>query len=228
MKKITNKKMTAIEKSLYILSIFSMDKPMLSLKEICTRVKFNPSTTYRILQTLADYGYVVRTADKNYCIGTQPLFLSAIYKNTNHLTQIRPIVDGIRNACDETTSFFIEEDDHRICLYRAHSFDKIRHNIDQGTRLELNRGASGRIILAYGQRKNDSSGFFKNIRDKGYYVSVNEHNISLFAISIPVVADNGHFVGALTVSGPISRFSDIRQKALLSLLTKYVRDIHIP
>ncbi|WP_201339163.1 hypothetical protein [Isorropodon fossajaponicum symbiont] len=85
----------------------------------------------------------------------------------------------------------------RICLYRAHSFDKIRHNIDQGTRLELNRGASGRIILAYGQRKNDPSGFFKNIRDKGYYVSVNEHNISLFAISIPVIADNGHFVGAL-------------------------------
>ncbi|WP_225879809.1 hypothetical protein [Abyssogena phaseoliformis symbiont] len=74
------------------------------------------------MQTLADYGYVVRTVDKNYCIGTQPLFLSAIYKNTNNLAQIRPIVDGIRDACDETASFFIEEDNHCICLYRAHSF----------------------------------------------------------------------------------------------------------
>ncbi|WP_225879810.1 IclR family transcriptional regulator domain-containing protein [Abyssogena phaseoliformis symbiont] len=82
--------------------------------------------------------------------------------------------------------------------------------------------------MAYGQRKNNPNGFFKNIRDKGYYVSVNEHNISLFAISIPVIADNGHFVGALTVSRPISRFSDIRQKELLSLLTKYVRNIHMP
>ncbi len=119
------------------MSILSMNKPMLSLKEICTRIEFNPSTTYR-------------------------MFLSAIYKNTNHLTQINPNVDGILDTFDETASFFIEEDNHRICLYRAHSFDKIRHNIDPGTRLELNRavGVSGRTILAYGQRKNDPSGFF--------------------------------------------------------------------
>ncbi len=92
--------MTVIEKSL---SIFSIDKSMLSLKEIYTRVEFNPSTTYRILQTLADYGYVVRTVDKNYCIGTQVF----IFKNVNHLIQIRAIVDGIRDACcDEMASFF--------------------------------------------------------------------------------------------------------------------------
>lgn len=82
--------------------------------------------------------------------------------------------------------------------------------------------------MVYGQRKNDLKWFLKNIRDKGYYVSVNEHNISLFAISMLVIADNGHFLGILTLSGPISRFNDIRQKELLSLLTKYVRNIHIP
>lgn len=26
--------------------------------------------------------------------------------------------------------FFIEEDNHRICLYRGDFFDKIRHSID--------------------------------------------------------------------------------------------------
>ena len=223
-----DKKLTAIEKSLHILSIFSMEKPALTLKEICEYVKFNPSTTYRILHTLAEYGYVVRAPDKSYCIGTQPLFLSAIYKNTNHLTQIRPVVDKIRDLSDETASFFIEEYNDRICLYRANSRDEIIHNIEQGTRLELNRGASGRIILAYGQRKHDTSGFFKDIRDKGYHVSVSEHNHSLFSISRPIISKSKRFVGALTVSGPISRFNEKQKKYLLDLLKEQIKFISIP
>lgn len=232
MEDITNetpeKKISAIEKSLIILSTFSIDRPSLSLKEICNMVGFNTSTTYRILHTLMEYGYVIRTADKNYCVGTTPLSLSVIYQKTNHLTQISPIVDHIRDMCDETASFFIEQESSRICLYRAHSRDMIRHNIDVGTKLELNRGASGRIILAYGQRRNDKSGFFKNIRDKGYYVSVNEHNASLFAISKPILSDSGRFVGALTISGPISRFNEERKQYFLDLLTEQIARIDIP
>lgn len=224
----TETKLTAIEKSLVILSIFSMEKPSLSLKEICAQVGFNTSTTYRILHTLSEYGYVIRTADKNYCIGTKPLSLSAIYQKTNHLTQIGPIVDHIRDMCDETASFFIEQDNDRICLYRAHSRDMLRHNIDVGTRLELNRGASGRVILAYGKRSQDKSGFFKNIRDKGYYVSVNEHNAALFAVSKPIISESGRFVGALTISGPISRFNEEKKQYFLELLSEQIEQVHIP
>ena len=137
------KKHNAIEKCLQILSIFSIDKAQYSLKEISDSLGFNLSTTYRILNTLENYGYVVRLRDKRYTIGTQALYLSAIYTHSNHLDQIRPIVDNIRDVSGETASFFIEEDSMRICLYRAHSRDEIRHNIEQGTRLKLNRGASG-------------------------------------------------------------------------------------
>ena len=223
-----NKKLTAIEKSLTVLSIFSMERPSLSLKEICAEVGFNASTAYRILHTLAEYGYVIRTGNKQYCIGTTPLSLSAIYQKTNHLTKISPVVDQIRDLSDETVSFFIEQDSHRICLYRAHSRDMLRHNIDVGTRLKLNRGASGRVILAYGQRAQDKSGFFKAIRDKGYYLSVNEHNQSLFAISKPVIADSGRFVGALTISGPINRFNEARKRYFLKLLSEQMTKVYIP
>ncbi len=226
--KDANTNVSAIEKSLIIMSVFSVEKPFLSLKEIIARVGFNPSTTHRILQTLLDYGYVARTNDKNYCIGTTPLSLSVIYQKTNHLMQITPIVDHIRNACGETASFFIEQNNRRICLYRAHSHDMIRHNIDVGTRLELNRGASGRIILSYGQRRNDKSGYFKNIRDKGYYLSVNEHNPDLFAISKPVLSNSDKFIGALTISGPISRFTEDKKHKFLHLLEDQIKQINIP
>ena len=125
-----DKNYNAIEKCLQILSMYSLDKTQFSIKEICTQLNFNVSTAYRILCTLEEYGYVSRLKNKDYVIGTQALYLSAIYTQSNHLEQIRPIVDRIRDISGETSSFFVEEDDNRICLYRAHSRDEIRHNIE--------------------------------------------------------------------------------------------------
>ena len=223
-----DKSYNAIQKCLQILSIFSLDKAQFSIKEICEQLNFNLSTTYRILQTLEEYGYVSRLKNKEYVVGTQALYLSAIYTQSNHLEQIRPIVDRIRDTSGETASFFVEEEDKRICLYRAHSRDEIRHNIEQGSRLKLNQGASGRIILAYGKRKNDKQGFYKDIRDKGYYLSINEHNAALFALAVPVVSNSDKFVGAIVVSGPISRFDDKQKITLLNLLIDQLKNIVMP
>ena len=223
-----DKKYNAIEKCLQILSIFSLDKTQFSINEICENLDFNISTTYRILCTLEEYGYVSRLKNKDYVVGTQALYLSAIYTQSNHLEQIRPIVDAIRDMSGETASFFVEEDSMRICLYRAHSRDEIRHNIEQGSRLELNRGASGRIILAYGKRKNDKAGFYKEIRDAGYYLSIHEHNHSLFALAVPVLSSSSKFVGAIVVSGPISRFNDKQKIFLLKLLRSQLKNIVMP
>ena len=223
-----DKSYNAIQKCLQILSIFSLDKAQFSIKEICEQLNFNLSTTYRILQTLEEYGYVSGLKNKDYVVGTQALYLSAIYTQSNHLEQIRPIVDRIRDMSGETASFFVEEEDKRICLYRSHSRDEIRHNIEQGSRLELNQGASGRIILAYGKRKNDKQGFYKDIRDKGYYLSINEHNAALFALAVPVVSNSDKFVGAIVVSGPISRFNDKQKITLLNLLIDQLKNIVMP
>ena len=178
--------------------------------------------------TLEKYGYVSRLKNKDYVVGTQALYLSAIYTQSNHLEQIRPIVDEIRDISGETASFFVEEDSMRICLYRAHSRDEIRHNIEQGSRLELNRGASGRIILAYGKRKNDKTGFYKEIRDAGYYLSIREHNASLFALAVPVISSSSKFVGAIVVSGPISRFNEKQKIFLLKLFRSQLANIVVP
>jgi len=223
-----DKSYNAIQKCLQILSIFTLDKAQFSIKDICEKLNFNLSTIYRILTTLEEYGYVSRLKNKDYVVGTQALYLSAIYTQSNHLEQIRPIVDRIRDMSGETASFFVEEEDKRICLYRAHSRDEIRHNIEQGSRLKLNQGASGRIILAYGKRKNDKQGFYKDIRDKGYYLSINEHNAALFALAVPVVSNSDKFVGAIVVSGPISRFNDKQKITLLNLLIDQLKNIVMP
>jgi|TARA_B100000929_G_C15406779_1_gene386573 IclR family KDG regulon transcriptional repressor len=77
-KNIETNKYTAVEKCLLILSWFSKDCPSMSLNEITEKTKFNITTTYRILQTLIKFGYIARTNDRKYCIGTKPVYLNAI------------------------------------------------------------------------------------------------------------------------------------------------------
>ncbi len=221
-------KFNSIQKCLEILSIFSFEKNEYTLREISEQLNFNLSTTYRILTTLEQYGYVSRQRNKKYVVGTQALYLSSIYTYSNQLDQIRPLVDQIRDKSGESASFFVEEDSVRICLYRANSRDQLRVNIEEGRRFKLNRGATGRIILAYGKRNKDKSGFYKDIRDRGYYLSINEHNPSLFAIAIPVISKSKVFVGALCVSGPISRFNESKKNQLLKLLQSQIAKVSIP
>ena len=82
--------------------------------------------------------------------------------------------------------------------------------------------------MAYGKRKNDKKGFYKDIRDKGYYLSINEHNAALFALAVPVVSNSDKFVGAIVVSGPISRFDDKQKITLLNLLIDQLKNIVMP
>jgi DNA-binding IclR family transcriptional regulator len=82
--------------------------------------------------------------------------------------------------------------------------------------------------MAYGKRGKDKSGFYKDIRDKGFYLSINEHNPSLFAIAVPVISKSNIFVGALVASGPISRFNENKRRLLLNNLRSNLAKVVIP
>ena len=223
--KYIKKKLTSIEKCLQILSSFSLDQSELSLKDICKKYQFNTSTTYRILTQLEEFGYVSRLKNKEYMVGTQAIYLNAVYTLNNHLEQIRPILDSIRDISGQTASFFIEEDNHCICLYRAHSNNQKHHTLEQGSRLKLTQGASGQVILAYGRRRNDKNGLYKEIRDQGHYLSTNTHNKSLFALAVPVISNSDKFVGSIVVSGPKDRFSIEQKDSLLGLLENQLKSV---
>ena len=215
--------LSSIEKCLQILSTFSLDQSQLSIKDICKKYQFNPSSTYRILCHLEEFGYVSRLKNKEYMVGTQAIYLNAIYTHSNHLEQLRPIIDKIRDISSHTASLFIEEDSHCICLYRAHSNIQNHYTLEQGSRLKLTQGASGKVILAYGRRSSDKYGLYKDIRDQGYCLSTNTHNKALFALAVPVISSSDKFVGSIVVSGPKDNFDEVQKKSLLDLLKNQLK-----
>lgn len=217
--------LNSIEKCLQILSTFTHDRSELSVNDISRKYQFNPSTVYRILNHLEDFGYVSRLKNKEYMVGTQAIYLNAVYTHSNHLEKLRPIIDKIRDISSHTASLFIEEDSYCICLYRAHSNIQNHHTLEQGSRLKLTQGASGKVILAYGRRSNDKYGLYKDIRDQGYCLSTNTHNKALFSLAVPVISSSDKFVGSIVVSGPKDSLFEGQKKSLLDLLNKQLEGI---
>ena len=224
-KQSDEKSLNAIEKCLQILSTFTHDRSELSVNDISRKYQFNPSTVYRILNHLEDFGYVSRLKNKEYMVGTQAIYLNAVYTHSNHLEKLRPIIDKIRDISSHTASLFIEEDSHCICLYRAHSNIQNHYTLEQGSRLKLTQGASGKVILAYGRRSNDKYGLYKDIRDQGYCLSTNTHNKALFALAVPVISSSDKFVGSIVVSGPKDSLFEGQKKSLLELLKNQLKGV---
>lgn len=224
-KQSDEKSLNAIEKCLQILSTFTHDRSELSVNDISRKYQFNPSTVYRILNHLEDFGYVSRLKNKEYMVGTQAIYLNAVYTHSNHLEKLRPIIDKIRDISSHTASLFIEEDSHCICLYRAHSNIQNHYTLEQGSRLKLTQGASGKVILAYGRRSSDKYGLYKDIRDQGYCLSTNTHNKALFALAVPVISSSDKFVGSIVVSGPKDNFDEVQKKSLLDLLKNQLKGV---
>ena len=86
-------------------------------------------------------------------------------------------------------------------------------------------GSTGQVILAYGRRRNDKNGFYKDIRDQGYYLSTNTHNKALFALAVPVISDSDKFVGSIVVSGPKDNFDEGQKESLLDLLKSQLKGV---
>src|SRR3546814_10022101 len=62
-------------------------------------------------------------------------------------THVRPALKSL--LCDtlESASFFIRDQDMRICLFREDSAHTIRDHVREGDRLILNQGAAGHVLL---------------------------------------------------------------------------------
>jgi DNA-binding IclR family transcriptional regulator len=125
------------------------------------------------------------------------------------------VLQRLVDATEETASFYVRAGDERVCLYRVNSPRSTRHHLEEGVRLPLDRGAAGRVLLAFGDRK---GAIYENIRNQKEYVSLGERDREIAAAAVPVFDGSGQLCGALAISGPLSRFDAKAQSAALKVL----------
>jgi DNA-binding IclR family transcriptional regulator len=212
----------AVERALSLLEAFTDGRPRLTLSELAARAGLYPSTVLRLAGSLIRFGYLHRDVEGAFRLGPTPLRLGLLYREAFNLAdRVRPALAALTARTGETAGFYVREGAQRICLFRHHSDRLIRHHVEEGSRLPLDRGASGRVLTAYtnGDTPQDAA-----VRARGVYVSLGERDPETAAVAAPVFAPDG-LAGALGVVGPLHRFDPANCERLAGIVAEAAQDL---
>ncbi len=206
----------AVERALSILEAFGEERRSLSLAQMAEETGLYKSTILRLSASLERFGYLSRDEAGLYRLGASVWRLGSVYRRSFDLGEhIRPELRTLVEATGETASFYVREASERVCLYRQNSGHPVRHHLDEGARLPLDRGAAAHVLQAYSGAQDQTS---KEVRVAGYYLSIGERNPDLSAVAVALLGRDGTLRGALTLSGPSSRFTERMQLQSIGLL----------
>jgi DNA-binding IclR family transcriptional regulator len=213
----------AVDRSLAILDAFTEQDDVLTLAELSKRTGLHKSTLIRLAESLEKFGYV-RRADKGiYRLGSKVLFLGSLYQKHFRTSEfvpaaLRQMVKELR----EGASFYVRDEDQRVCLHRVDASRAVRDTIHEGDRLPLSVGAAGHVILAFsgltGKR-------YDAIRKDFFAESYGERDPETAAVACPVFGLDQRFVGALSISGPKYRIEVMGAKSIVPVLFRHARDL---
>lgn len=213
----------AVERALSLLEAFDEAEPTLSLAQIAERTGYYKSTILRLAGSLQRFGYLERMENGNFRLGPSLWRLGSLARRSYDLGEfVRPVLRDLVEATGETAAFYVKAGEQRLCLYRLNSPRAARHHLDEGVLLPIDRGASGRILLAYSGAEGPEH---DAIRDCGYYYSRGERDPDIGALSVPVLDSGGKLRGALSVSALITRLGDDRIPSTVALLMRASQEL---
>lgn len=206
----------AVDRALKILECFSSEAPEISLADLSRQTGFYKSTILRLAVSLERFGYLTRAETGLFRLGPATWRLGSCYQQGFDLAEIlRPELKALSADANETASLYVREGNARVCLYREEPLRSIRYSIVEGSSLPLDRGAPGKILMAFAGEDIEGAA---DIRRDGFAISLGERDPEVASASVPLIASGGRLVGALAISGLISRFDEARQEVLLDAL----------
>jgi DNA-binding IclR family transcriptional regulator len=142
--------MRTIERALSVFSCFSEASPKLTLQEIANRLELAKSTTFRLVRTLEDLGYLVRLEDQRYSLSLKFVRLGGLAQSTLDICQIaRPVMEKLARSSGESVTLFTIEGQDFVCLDVCTTPAPLMSLNRPGERAPLSLGASSMVLMAY-------------------------------------------------------------------------------
>lgn len=201
----------AVDRALAILAAFREGDATLTLAELAERTGFYKSTILRLAASLERAGYLRRPGNGGFQLGPALLHLGELYQQSFRLEDhVMPALRQLSKSTAESASFHVREGDRRVCLYRVNSHvHRVLLYVTPGHELPLHTGAAGQVLMAFTEpaASEDETARYQAIRRTGLAVSNQDRKSDTAAIAAPVFGPRG-FIGAISLAGPLSRFSD--------------------
>jgi DNA-binding IclR family transcriptional regulator len=216
---MTEKGVAAVDRALSVVSALGDARRGLTLSETASATGLYKSTTLRLLASLVRAGFVVQDRDGRYRLGSTIYRLAGTYEHRAALEdEVAPLLQRIVDQTGESAGFFVREGDKRFCLLRADSTQALRHNIEVGISRPLALGASGRVLKLF---ENGAAQAKPREFAALPIVVLGDDVPDLAAMAVPIFGMGGRTLGALSVSGPLSRFD----RSLIAKVTLLLRDV---
>ena len=211
----------AVDRALAILGAFRDGDVSLSLHEISGRTDLYKSTILRLLATLQNRGCVVRLADGRYQLGPMLVRWGSLYLASVRVeTHVTPVLQRLSADTGESATFYTRQGSARVCLARVDCTRSVRDHVNVGDILPLERGSGGRVLLAFDPATGDGERAQRHV----LILTLGDRDTDGAGISAPVFGPGGALRGAISLSGPATRFMDA---ALLRKFSAAVLDAAI-
>lgn len=204
----------AVERALSIVEAIERAAEPLTLTEVAEATGLYKSAVLRMMVTLERRGLVLRRHDQRYVLGPLAFRLGRAYERTNHVEEhLAPLMHALVERGTESPSFHVQQDgETRLCLLRVDSHHSTLDRVRVGDLLPLKRGAAGKVLLRFG------SGEAEALQGELAEYSFGERDPLCGAVAGPVFGPGGVLLGALSLSGPLDRFTESAVKKMVKPL----------
>ena len=234
----------SIKRVLDVLEILRKSERPLRSSEIIQQLSIPRSSGYEMIKILEASEYIERRGGSNaFSLGRQLHILGMTYREqVDLLKDGGPIVEALRELTGETVQLCVLDNDYLLVLLKEDGLQPVRIISKVGTRVPINWGASGRLLVSdfpdkqlidllkrtatpspIDRRSVNISALIKEIREfrrRGWAFELNQTNEHAGCIAAPVVDVHGRCVATVSVVVPEQRL----QKDHVQPLVKAVRD----
>ena len=233
-----------IDRAAALLNAMSALPEPASLKFLSAETRLHPSTAFRILNALAEHGFVERTNVGHYSLGMKLLhFGSRVHGQVDLQREARPIMEWLRSQVGETVNLTVREGDEVVYVERAIPNRMMRVEQVIGSRAPLHVTAVGKLFLAEGGEKacreyarrtglprytpntltqvTKLQAALETVRKQGYALDDEEAEQGVSCIGVPVRDRRETMVAGLSISAPRER----RQSSWVNLIKQAGADL---
>ncbi len=220
--------MRTVDRALDILESFATDgRHKQNLDDLVEATALPKATVHRMVKNLERRGYLRHDKENAmYSLGHRVLLLSSAYLNDLEFRSVAlPYMKELRDLTNESASLWIDQKTHRMCVERVQSREPLRQVISVGELLPLDKGSSGKLLLAFRNTPADDvrlpPGEAAAIRQQGYAVSHAERSAGIASIAAPIRNAAGKVIAAISIAGPDFRFANGKIEQYVGYVKQY-------
>jgi DNA-binding IclR family transcriptional regulator len=231
----------AVLRALRLLDLFERGRPEMSLAEFVRRGGYSKTTTYRLLLTLEEAGWLERGPGGSFRLTIKPFQVGSILVDSLDLRrEAGPVMARMAAETGETIYLVVPEGPRAVCLERIDSGQGVRlADLYVGGSQPLHLGAAPRALLAFDEpallppllaegltRRTEHSivdpaallADLAETRRRGYSISDQDVTPNVAAIGAPVFGAEDRAIAAVSIGGLQARILPPRPDLMTCLV----------